>query len=143
MNKTNINKKILNADQLNTLFQQDIFKILGESIRIELLKYLAIYGPSDISTIASHFKQDRSVISRHLKLMKKAGILIMTKSSRHSIYQVDGMEFLSKMESVVEDIKEILKYTCKDTFDELYLKNMNYKTYLKQLENRSKNENSK
>jgi len=143
MNTTNNNKENLNAQQLDNLFQQDIFKILKEPIRIELIKHLAVHGPSDISTIASHFKQDRSVISRHLKMMKKAGILIMTKSSRRSIYQVDGMEFLSKMESVVEDIKKILKYTCKDTFDYLYSKNISYKSYLEELEQNTKNRNSK
>lgn len=67
-------------------------------------------------------------------MMNKAGILILTKSSRHSIYQVDGMEILLKMESMVEAVKTLLKYNCKDTFDYLYSKNMNYKSYLKQLE---------
>lgn len=138
MNTTDNNKEQLNAQQLNKLFQQDVFKILNEPIRIEIIKHLAIHGPSDISTIASYFEQDRSVISRHLKMMKESGVLIMTKASRRSIYQVDGMEFLSKMESVVEDIKEILRYTCKDTFDYLYSKEANYKSYLEQLEDSSK-----
>ena len=129
-----IEKENISTEQLDVLFTQEIFKILSEPIRVELIKHLAIHGPSDISTIASHFNQDRSVISRHLKLMNKAGILILTKSSRCSIYQVDGMEFLLKMESIVEDIKELLKYACKDTFDDLYSKNMNYKTYLNQLD---------
>lgn len=132
MNTKTIEKENISTEQLDVLFTQEIFKILSEPIRVELLKHLAIHGPSDISTIAGHFNQDRSVISRHLKMMNKAGILILTKSSRCSIYQVDGIEFLLKMESVVEDIKELLKYACKDTFDELYSKNMNYKTYLNQ-----------
>ncbi|WPC43723.1 helix-turn-helix domain-containing protein [Clostridium sp. JS66] len=127
-------KENVNSKQLDTLLMQEFFKILTEPIRIELIKYLAINGPSDISTIASNFTQDRSVISKHLKMMNKAGILILTKSSRHSIYQVDGIEILLKMESMVEAMKTLLKYTCKDTFDYLYSKNMNYKNYLKQLE---------
>lgn len=135
MNTNTFEKETISTEQLNSLFMQDIFRILSEPIRIELIKHLAVYGPSDISTIASHFNQDRSVISRHLKMMHQAGILILTKSSRCSIYQVDGMEFLLKIESIAEDIKTLLKYACKDTFDTLYAKNMNYKTYLDQLEN--------
>lgn len=122
------------TEQLNNLLTQEIFKVLTEPIRIELIKFLTINGPSDITTIASNFKQDRSVISKHLKMMNETGLLIMTKSSRYRIYQVDGMELLLKMESVVEDIKTLLKYKCKDTFDELYSNNMNYKSYLKQQE---------
>jgi Predicted transcriptional regulators len=134
MDSKTTKKDNVNSKQLDNLLMQEIFKILTEPIRIELIKYLAINGPSDISTIAGNFKQDRSVISKHLKMMNKAGILILTKSSRHSIYEVDGMELLLKMESIVEDMKILLKYTCKDTFDYLYSKNMNYKSYLKQLE---------
>lgn len=127
-------KENVNPKQLDNLLMQEFFKILTEPIRIELIKYLAINGPSDISTIANNFTQDRSVISKHLKMMNKAGIVILTKSSRRSIYQVDGMELLLKMESIVEDMKTLLRYTCKDTFDYLYSKNMNYNSYLKQLE---------
>lgn len=138
MNTKITKKENVGTEQLNNLLMQEIFKILTEPIRIELIKYLAINGPSDITTIAAHFTQDRSVISKHLKMMNEAGILILTKSSRHRIYQVDGMELLLKMESMVEDFKTLLKYTCKDTFDDLYSKNMNYKTYLKQQEENKK-----
>jgi hypothetical protein len=34
--------------------------------------------------------QDRSVISRHLALMEKAGVLKVIKEGRHVIYVVDG-----------------------------------------------------
>ena len=122
----------LTPEQMNMLFQQDIFRILGEGIRIELIKYLALHGPSDISTISDHFPQDRSVISKHLKMMREEGILILIKDSRHHYYQLDGMALLYKMETVVEDIKVILKNTCEETYELLYEKRMTYNDYLNQ-----------
>ncbi|GAU78319.1 helix-turn-helix transcriptional regulator [Fusibacter sp. 3D3] len=130
MKRENCEKNAITPEQMNKLFQQDIFKILGENIRMEIIKFLALNGPADISTISEHFPQDRSVISKHLKMMKEEGLLILTVISRHHYYQLDGMAFLYKMEAVVSDIKVVLKNTCDDTYDYLYEHHLTYKNYL-------------
>ncbi|WP_207736254.1 ArsR/SmtB family transcription factor [Fusibacter ferrireducens] len=97
---------------------------------MEIIKFLALNGPADISSISEHFPQDRSVISKHLKMMKEEGLLILTVASRHHYYQLDGMAFLYKMEAVVSDIKVILENTCEDTYSYLYEHHLTYKDYL-------------
>ncbi|GEM_PF-3308041 len=119
-----------NLQQVDVLFNHEIFKVLSQPIRIEILKVLAVGGPSDIQTIAENFSKDRSVISKHLKQMYEAGLLIKTKESRNIIYQVDGMEFLHKLEDVVDQLKSVLAFSCEDLFETLYQDKMSYKEYL-------------
>jgi len=119
-----------NLDQVDVLFNDAIFKVLSHPIRIEILKILAVNGPADIQTIADNFSKHRSVISKHLKQMYEAGILIKTIESRNTIYQVDGMGFLHKLEGVVSNLKSILAYSCEDLYGTLYREKMSYKEYL-------------
>lgn len=123
----------LDLQQVNILFDHVIFKVLSQPIRIEILKILAVNGPSDIQTISANFCKHRSVISKHLKMMHEAGIVIKTQESRSTIYQVDGMGFLHQMEEVVGNLKSILLYSCEDIFDTLYQGKMTYNEYLNQL----------
>lgn len=117
-------------EKLDQLFDATIFKLLSEPVRMEILKVLALNGPSDITAIADHFSLDRSVISKHLKILHAGGLLIKTKESRSTIYQVDGLAFLQKMEHVVSDVKEMLAYCCGDTFQSLYDQGITYGDYL-------------
>ena len=123
----------LDLQQVDILFDHVIFKVLSQQIRIEILKILAVNGPSDIQTISANFCKHRSVISKHLKMMHEAGIVIKTQESRSTIYQVDGMGFLHQMEEVVGNLKSILLYSCEDIFDTLYQGKMTYNEYLNQL----------
>jgi DNA-binding transcriptional ArsR family regulator len=56
---------------LNSAF----LRALTEPARLELLRVLLLHGPADVATIASHLPQDRSVISRHLKVLEQAGVV--------------------------------------------------------------------
>ncbi len=62
-------------DELAKIFDSKLFKTLSEPVRMEILKFLMLNGRSDIGTIAENMPQDRSVISRHLNLMREAEIL--------------------------------------------------------------------
>ena len=90
----------------------DFVKALAEPVRIDILKRLIILGACDVKTLAEHMPQDRSVISRHLALMEKAGLLIGRKEGRHMIYSVDGEGSLQKSEQLVQGIRECLKFGC-------------------------------
>ena len=122
--------KKVDLQQMDNLFNHNVFKVLSQPIRIEILKVLAVNGPSDIQTISSNFCKHRSVISKHLKMMYEAGIIIKTKESRNTIYQVDGMGFLHQLEDVVGNLKTVLAYNCEDIFDTLYQEKKTYKEYL-------------
>lgn len=105
------NKNINNKECINNIeeiFDNELFKVLSEPIRCELIKYLAINGPSDISTISENFTKDRSVISRHLNQMYKLNILKKEKESRRIIYDLNALDLLGKFEFVVEKIRGLV-----------------------------------
>ena len=99
------------ATALNNI-DSDFVKALAEPVRIEILKQLIILGACDVKTLSEYMPQDRSVISRHLALMEKAGLLTVKKEGRHRIYCVDGESSLQKSEQLVSSIRECLKVGC-------------------------------
>ena len=90
----------------------DFVKALAEPARIQIMKQLILLGPSDVKTLSEQMPQDRSVISRHLALMEKAGILTASKEGRHVVYRVDGQGALQKSEQLLQSIRECLSLGC-------------------------------
>lgn len=114
-----VDMKITMAQQTNTSVDEmvkaldaKLFKVLMEPVRVELLKHLMVYGRSDISTIAEYLPQDRSVISRHLRLMAEAGLLKAEKETRHVYYSINGRAFLQLFEDIVDKIKHCMADCC-------------------------------
>jgi len=104
--------KTVLVEELAKNFDSKFFKSLSEPVRQQLIKYLMLNGRSDIGTIAEHLPQHRSVISRHLQLMQEAGILICEKEGRFVYYTIDGKEFLTKLESLVDQIRACIPICC-------------------------------
>ena len=106
MNKTKaVEKALANIDS-------DFVRALTEPARIEILKILTLSGPCDVKSLADKMPQDRSVISRHLAMMEKAGILKVKKEGRHVIYSIDGESALRKSEQLVKTMRQCLKLGC-------------------------------
>jgi DNA-binding transcriptional ArsR family regulator len=88
------------------------FKCLSDPVRQELLKYLLLNGRVDVGTIAKNLPQDRSVISRHLQLMRDAGVLISEKEGRFVYYSINGKEFLKKLEALADQVRTCIPVCC-------------------------------
>ena len=95
----------------NTL-DTTFFKVLSEPARIELIKHLLKLQKADIGTIASHMSQDRSVVSRHLKVMLQAGLVTSEKEGNHSTYTLNGEGFVEKLESILSIVKQATSSNC-------------------------------
>ncbi|OUS24535.1 hypothetical protein A9Q99_24375 [Gammaproteobacteria bacterium 45_16_T64] len=87
-------------------------KALAEPARLEIIKLLILHGASDVKSLAEHMPQDRSVISRHLTMMKQAGIVSAHKEGRHVVYSIDGSATLEKSERLVNTIRLCLSFGC-------------------------------
>lgn len=99
------------ANALADVLDSKFFKSLSEPVRIEILRYLLLNGPSDIGTIARDLPQDRSVISRHLNMMLGVDILTCEKQGRHRYYQLNAQAFLSRFTEISDLIKSCIQ-TC-------------------------------
>lgn len=86
----------------------DYYKALLEPIRMDLLIYLLSYGPKNIKEITENFSQDRSVISRHLDLMYRYGMVEKKKENRNIYYDSSREAVLDKFEQTTDIIKQLM-----------------------------------
>ena len=98
---------------IKAYFDSEIFRVFAEPVRYYIFRFLAEEGPSDISSIARGFSQDRSVISRHLQTLERAGVVQSEKVSRQVIYSVSGQAMIARMEENLAVLKKIISTCCK------------------------------
>jgi Predicted transcriptional regulators len=91
----------------------EFFKTLLDPVRTEILVYLVSNGSKNIKEIAENFSQDRSVISRHLDLMYRYGIVDKTKENRNIYYEANSMFVIDKFDQTTNNIKNLLSLTTK------------------------------
>ena len=97
---------------LTELLDSKLFKALCEPIRVEILKTLTAEGRCDVSTIAGHFPQDSSVVSRHLAILHDAGIVRREKEGRHVFFELDGPAMVERMEKILDQFRIIVPLCC-------------------------------
>ena len=85
------------------------FKALCEPTRVEIIRKLITIGACDVGTIAHGLSQDRSVISRHLATLERAGICISQKIGRRVLYDLDGPYIVQKVTLILEAITPMAK----------------------------------
>jgi len=86
----------------------DFYKVLFDPVRMDLLIYLLSYGPKNIKEITENFSQDRSVISRHLDLMHRYGMVEKQKENRNIYYDSSREIVLDKIEQTTNVIKKLM-----------------------------------
>jgi len=79
-------------------------KALTDPARVNIIKKLILLGACDVSTIAKGLSQDRSVISRHLATLERAGITRSRKTGRHVMYDIDGPYVVAKVRLILDAI---------------------------------------
>jgi DNA-binding transcriptional ArsR family regulator len=87
-------------------------RALTEPARLEILKQLLVRGPANIETLAGHLPQDRSVISRHLTVLHRAGMVRTERRGRERIYAVDGSGIVGALERILAQAKAIMAGCC-------------------------------
>lgn len=96
------------AEVLDTRF----FAALCEPVRVELVRRLVRDGRADIQTIAADFPQDRSVISRHLQVLERAGLVVSRKVGRHQYFELDGPGVIDRLEGILAELRGLRSICC-------------------------------
>ena len=74
---------------IDNLLDAGLFKALGEPTRLQLLSCLAKCGRAcSVTELTECCDVDLSVVSRHLGVLERAGILTATKEGRTVFYEV-------------------------------------------------------
>ena len=100
------------ALELTEALDDRFLKALADQTRIGLIRHLLTGGPCCIGDIADKFPQDRSVISRHLRVLLDTGLVRVSKQGRHIFYDLDGPEFLRRLESILLKARNLVAICC-------------------------------
>ena len=93
------------ADAVSAVLDTKFLKAISDPTRVSIIKTLIHTGATDITTISRGLTQDRSVISRHLATLERAGITAASKVGRQVYYDIDGPYVVAKVASILETIK--------------------------------------
>jgi DNA-binding transcriptional ArsR family regulator len=100
------------AREFDALLETRVFRALCEPVRIEILKRLTLRGRSDIAAISAHVPQDRSVVSRHLAQLHRAGIVRREKVGRNVFFEMDGPAVVAQLEDLLERFRAVVPLCC-------------------------------
>jgi DNA-binding transcriptional ArsR family regulator len=103
------------ARELVAIVDSQLFRALCEPVRLELVKMLTACGRSDVQTIAAQVPQDQSVVSRHLAVLHRAGVVRREKVGRRVFFELDGISIVTRMEQMLEQFRSIIPLCCPAT----------------------------
>jgi DNA-binding transcriptional ArsR family regulator len=85
------------AQALDRVLDPGFFEALCHPVRLRLIRALILSGAADVAALASGFAQDRSVISRHLARLERAGVVRVRRDGRHAVYDLDGPALVARL----------------------------------------------
>jgi len=101
--------------RLDALLEPELLKAIAEPTRARLLSCLLKCGrPCSVSEIAACCSIDFSMVSRHLALMARAGLLRSEKQGRTVWYEADGPALAERFREMAEAIDELAPAGARD-----------------------------
>ena len=98
--------------ELTRVFDAGLLAALCEPVRVDIVRVLVAKRRADMQTIADQLPQDRSVISRHLTTLHRAGVVRREKVGRQVFFELDGPTLLDRLEGMVEGCRRIVAVCC-------------------------------
>lgn len=84
----------------------DIMKAASDPTRRALLTLLAQHGPSRVTALATHFDMSLNSVSKHIKVLEKAGLVVRRTEWREHIIEVQ-MEPLRLIDMWFAELRSI------------------------------------
>jgi DNA-binding transcriptional ArsR family regulator len=97
---------------LSSVFDSGLLAALCEPVRVDIVRVLVARRRADLQSIADELPQDRSVISRHLAVLHRAGVVRREKVGRQVFFELDGSTLLDRLEGMVEGCRRIVAVCC-------------------------------
>src|SRR5712672_3638752 len=72
----------------------DIFRAIADPTRRAILDRLRA-GPANAGALAADFRQSRPAISKHVRVLRKARLLVETRVGRERLYAIDPVPLQS------------------------------------------------
>lgn len=91
------------CQRLEQTLQPQFFKALAETNRITLVAHLAALGhPSTVSEAACCCPVDLSVVSRHLAMLREAGVVSSEKSGKEVRYSISCEQLAATFREIAD-----------------------------------------
>ena len=75
--------------QASSVVSAPLFAALGDENRLRLVSRLCGGGPMSITRLTAGSNVTRQAITKHLRVMEKAGLVQSTRRGRESVWQLD------------------------------------------------------
>lgn len=79
----------------------DVFRALADPTRREILRLLR-EGPRTSGDIAAHFATAWPTISRHLGVLREAGLILSERQGQQIVYELNSTVFAELVEHLLE-----------------------------------------
>ena len=79
----------------------DVFRALSDPTRREILELLRS-GPRTSGEIANKFSTSWATISRHLSVLKDAGLILAERNGQHVVYELNTTVFQDVVENLIK-----------------------------------------
>ncbi|MGE3610741.1 MAG: ArsR/SmtB family transcription factor [Bacteriovoracaceae bacterium] len=94
-----------------------LFKALGEPNRLTIFNQICFSSASgnrqtNVNEIKSCCDVDLSVVSRHLTVLKDAGVLSAEKKGKEVLYSLNGQELANLLRKVADEIERSSSACC-------------------------------
>ncbi|HSV49761.1 MAG TPA: metalloregulator ArsR/SmtB family transcription factor [Candidatus Acidoferrales bacterium] len=100
------------ADNQNR-FKSTIYHALSDPIRLEIITYLR-NGEKCVCEIVPHLNLIQPLVSRHLKILKDAGLVRCRKDGTKRLYSIVDPKIYAVVDSLTS---ELLKTLAKEAFE--------------------------
>jgi predicted transcriptional regulator len=100
------------AQELAAILDSQLFRALCEPVRVDIVRFLTANGSADVQTIAAQVPQDRSVVSRHLAILHRAGVLRRQKIGRQVFFELEGVGVITRMEHMLQQFRSVVALCC-------------------------------
>jgi DNA-binding transcriptional ArsR family regulator len=97
----------------STRFKSTVFYALSDPIRLEIVTYLR-NGEKCVCEIVPHLNLIQPLVSRHLKILKDAGIVKSRKDGTKRMYSIVDQKIFDVMDALST---ELLKTLAKEAFE--------------------------
>jgi DNA-binding transcriptional ArsR family regulator len=97
----------MSGSQNQTRFSSTVFHALSDPIRMEIISYLRD-GEKCVCEIVPHLNLIQPLISRHLKVLKDAGIVRCRKDGTKRMYSIVDQRIFNVVDALTPELISVL-----------------------------------
>jgi DNA-binding transcriptional ArsR family regulator len=84
----------------------ELFKVLASTSRLTIMRALRS-GPATVSELVLATEQSQPLVSQHLKVLRTAGVVIVTRSGREATYAIADQHVAHVVEDAINHVLEV------------------------------------